>query len=444
MRKIRFLLAITEPVSRFIKSELSASILLFLSVVIALIWANSPWKESYEHLWEYKFEIGFHGFKLSKSLHHWINDGLMAVFFFVVGLELKREFIAGELSSFKKSILPIMAAVGGMVLPALFYMAINFSESKNLAGWGIPMATDIAFALGVLALGGKNVPVSLKIFLTALAIVDDLGAVLVIAFFYTSEISQLNLLIGFFFLCVLMIANVSGVRNTVFYAIIGISGVWVAFLMSGIHATIAGVLAAMTIPARTAVDEKSFLFKLRLLEDKFSQATPGEKSMLSSEQMHLINELNELSAKASTPLQKLEHAMHPLVLYVVMPIFALANAGIEFSTDNFFQNLFSSIPLGIMLGLFAGKFSGIVGVCKIMVWCKWATLPESTTWKHIYAVGFIAGIGFTMSLFVTKLAFTDTKLIEQAKLGIMFASLLSGVVGFVVLKFFAMSDKSKR
>jgi Na+:H+ antiporter, NhaA family len=265
---------VLDPISRFVRAETTAGVLLFGSAIIALIWANSPWADHYHHLWENHLSITFAGYTIDKDLHHWINDGLMSMFFFVVGLELKREIMAGELSDPRKAMLPLFAALGGMIVPALIYFFFNRSGPES-SGWGIPMATDIAFALGILALLGKRVPISLKVFLTALAIADDLGAVLVIAFFYTSEISFMNLGVGLFFISILLVANYLGVRQTLFYGIVGIAGVWLAFLMSGVHATIAGVLAAMAIPARTKIDEINFVASMESMVQHFKSIPPN-------------------------------------------------------------------------------------------------------------------------------------------------------------------------
>jgi Na+:H+ antiporter, NhaA family len=420
------------PIDRFINNSTTSGIILFASAVIALILANSPLKEAYHHFWELKFTIGFSDFVVAKSLHHWINDGLMSVFFFVVGLELKREIMAGELSKPKDAMLPIFAALGGMIVPALFYFFWN-SNGDAAAGWGIPMATDIAFALGVLYLLGDSVPLSLKVFLTALAITDDLGAVLVIAFFYTSDISTNSLLIGAGFLGILILANILGVRNTVFYGIIGIGGLWMAFLLSGIHATIAGVLAALTIPANVKVEDKYFVKKMNELTNEFEKSTPNNVTLVTPAQLHILDEIRHYSKAAMTPLQRLEHGMHPLVGFVVMPIFALANAGITFS-DNFLADLGSNISLGVIFGLVCGKFIGIVGFSKILVKLNLATLPEGVSWRQIYGVAILGGIGFTMSLFITDLAFVDSTYILQAKIGIFIASILCGTAGYLMLR----------
>nr|WP_321411584.1 Na+/H+ antiporter NhaA [uncultured Allomuricauda sp.] len=420
------------PVNRFISNSTTSGILLFASAIIALILANSPLKDAYHHFWENTFTIGFGDFTVSKSLHHWINDGLMSVFFFVVGLELKREIMAGELSKPKDAILPIFAALGGMVVPALLYYLFNLTgEASN--GWGIPMATDIAFALGILYLLGNRVPISLKVFLTALAIVDDLGAVMVIAFFYTSDISTISLLIGGVFFAVLILANLLGVRSTVFYGIVGIGGLWLAFLLSGIHATIAGVIVALTIPANVKIEDKSFVKKMNDLTNEFEKTTPNNVTLITSDQLHILDKIRRYSKAAMTPLQRLEHGMHPLVGFVVMPIFALANAGITFS-GSFLNNLISNVSLGVIFGLALGKFIGIVGFSKLLVKLKLTTLPEGVKWRQIYGTALLAGIGFTMSLFITDLAFEDSDYILQAKIGIFAASILCGIGGYLTLR----------
>jgi Na+:H+ antiporter, NhaA family len=420
------------PVMRFINNSTTSGILLFATAVIALFLANSPFQEAYHHFWEHKFSIGYDDFVVSKSLHHWINDGLMSIFFFVIGLELKREIMAGELSRPKDAVLPIFAGLGGMVVPALFYLFVN-SSGEETAGWGIPMATDIAFALGILYMLGDRVPVSLKIFLTALAIADDLGAVLVIAFFYTSDISTMSLIVGGIFLAVLILANVLGVRNIVFYGIIGIGGLWLAFLLSGVHATIAGVIAALTIPANVKIQDKQFVIKIKALTKDFEQSAPNNVTLLTHDQLHIVDKIRYYSKAALTPLQRLEHSMHPLVAFVVMPVFALANAGITFTGD-FSENLLSKVSLGVIFGLVLGKFIGIVAVSKVLVRLKLATLPDGLNWRHIYGASLLAGVGFTMSLFITDLAFVNPDFIIQAKIGIFIASIICGIGGFLVLR----------
>jgi NhaA family Na+:H+ antiporter len=425
---------VIDPVNRFIGKSTTGGIILFLSAVVALILANSPWKDTYHQIWEHKISFGIDSnFLLDKTLHHWINDGLMAVFFFVIGLELKREIIGGELSNPRKAILPIVAGFGGMIFPALIYLLFNPSGEAH-SGWGIPMATDIAFALGVLFLLGKRVPTSLKVFLTVLAIADDLGAVLVIAFFYTSDISFTSLLVGSIFILLLIASNLLGVRNTFYYGILGILGVWMAFLLSGVHATIAGVLAAFTIPANVKIDEIGFVGKMENYLKKFRNADPNGVPTVTPEQLHILEDMRTLSKQAMTPLQRLEHGMHPFVTFVVMPIFALANAGVTITSDSTNSGM-SFVAIGVILGLLLGKFIGIVGVSALFIKLKLAPLPIGMTYKHLIGVGLLASIGFTMSLFIANLAFKNQVLIQQAKMGILIASLIGGFVGFLFLYF---------
>lgn len=415
------------------KNEVTGGLVLFSSTLIALYLANSQWSEAYFHFWHNHFSVSFGDFVISKTLHHWVNDGLMAVFFFVIGLELKREIIGGDLADPKAAILPISAAIGGMLVPALIYVAVN-NGTPGVDGWGIPMATDIAFALGVLHLLGNRVPIALKVFLTALAIADDLGAVLVIALFYTSDISMLSLTVGAAFMIVLMGANALGVRNATFYGIVGIGGLWLAFLMSGVHATIAGVLAALTIPASTKIDEDNFLARIRMLSKKFDNADPNDNPLLTHDQLYTLEQIKKAAERAETPLQRLEHRMLPMVTFLVIPIFALANAGIQVSSD-IAEQILHPIAIGTMLGLIMGKFLGIVGFSKIMVSTRLAELPTGVQWPHIYGAAFLASIGFTMSMFITELAFENPEFVLHAKLGVLAASLIGGIIGYLLLYF---------
>lgn len=423
---------IIDPIKRFISNSTTSGIMLFSSALLAMLLANSPWSEAFHHLWEIDFGFSFNGIEVNKSLHHWINDGLMAVFFFVVGLELKREIIAGELSEPRKALLPIVAALGGMLFPALIYVAFNYG-SPTISGWGIPMATDIAFALGVLYLLGDRVPVTLKVFLTALAITDDLGAVLVIALFYTSEIDYYSLLTGGGFLLVLITANILGVRNVIFYGVVGIGGLWLAFLMSGVHATIAAVLAAFTIPANVRMDEKSYTTKISQLLEQFDKARPNNRPTVTNEQLHILEKIRVVSKHALTPLQRLEHTMHPLVAFIIMPVFALSNAGVAI-TSGFLNDLLSPVAMGTALGLLVGKVIGVAGVVMLFLKMGWATLPEGMTKKHLLGAGFLAAIGFTMSLFIAGLAFNDPAFANQAKIGILVTSVFASFVGFFLIR----------
>lgn len=421
---------IIAPVSRFIHLEYTSGIVLLISVIIAVIWANSAWHAVYHHIWEINFSIGFDKFTLSHPLHNWINDGLMAIFFFVIGLELKREFMDGELSTRRKAVLPMSAALGGMIVPALIYFSINKgTEAEH--GWGIPMATDIAFALALLSMAGKHVPSSLKVFLSALAVADDLGAVLVIAFFYTSGVDFTALGIAAIFLGVLIAGNLLGIRSSLFYLLIGIC-VWIGFLLSGVHATIAGVLVAFTIPAVTRINESAYSTNLRKLTQEFEQEIPGNSTLVTPGQHKTIQQVKNLSLAAGTPLQKIEHALHPWVAFGIMPVFALANSGIIIGTD-FLNSVINPISIGVISGLIIGKFTGILFFTWLMVKTGAGTLPEGAGWRHITGVALLGGIGFTMSLFISGLAFKNPVFIDQAKYGILIASVIAGISGSILL-----------
>lgn len=409
----------------------SGIIVLFIAVVVAMVWANSPWQEFYRNLMQTEIAFTFGSYELSEPLLLWINNGLMALFFLQIGLELKREIIGGKLSSPKNAVLPIGAAIGGMVLPALIYLMFNGSGATS-QGWAIPMATDIAFSLGVLALVGKGLPAGLRVFLVTLAVVDDLGSVLVIALFYTSDFSGMNLLHAFLFFGLLIIGNYAGIRKTWFYAIIGIGGVWLAFFFSGVHPTIAGILTAVAIPSRVKIKEDTFLIHLNGLHRKFLKAKPKEGTLISKEQLEILEDMKTASSEAQTPLQKLEKALNPFVSFVVLPLFALANAGIHLQGD-LIKVLLNPINLGIGIGLVFGKFVGIVAISRLLVALKLAKLPDRVTWNHIYGVAFLGGIGFTISLFINELAFTNEDFIYTAKVGILFSSLVAGIIGSIIL-----------
>ncbi|UBM62609.1 Na+/H+ antiporter NhaA [Candidatus Sulfidibacterium hydrothermale] len=427
-------------ITKFINQETAGGVLLILATIVALFWANSSYYPAYHHLWyELKAGITWGNFKLIGSLHHWINDGLMAIFFFTVGLEIKREIIGGELSSMKKATLPIVAAIGGMLVPALIYVLVVINKPELIHGWGIPMATDIAFALGLLAMLGKRVNIQLKIFLTALAIADDLGAILVIAIFYTDTIAVKELITAAVFLVVLIVANYAGVRRTLFYTVVGLSGVWLSFLYSGVHATIAGVLIALTIPARTKINEETYITKLEKLLKKFRNINPNNNPLLTEGQAHVIEEIDKVNDEAQTPLQKLEHFLHPITTYFILPLFALSNAGVRIE-GNIFDLMFHPVSIAIILGLVIGKFAGITIFSKLMVKFKLAILPEGVTWKQFYGVAMLAGIGFTMSIFISELAFRDEALKQIAKVGIMTASLIAALVG---MGWLAISTRKK-
>ncbi|MCB0262989.1 MAG: Na+/H+ antiporter NhaA [Calditrichaeota bacterium] len=420
-----------SPIQEFLKLETSGGILLMLFTVIALVWANSPYSEAYQHLWQTPFTIGLGDFVLNKALILWINDGLMAIFFFVVGLEIKREVLLGELSSVRKAALPIAAAIGGMVVPALFYILLN-AGTEGAVGWGIPMATDIAFALGVVALLGSRVPLTLKIFLTAVAIVDDIGAVLVIALFYTAQISWGSLAIGFALLAVMFLMNRLGVRHTLVYVLLGIA-MWVAFLKSGVHATIAGVLMAFTIPATTRLNANQFVDGVSNALAYFRDAhNPGDDVIINSKQQHAVHSLEIACEKVDTPMHRLEHALHPYVSFFIVPVFALANAGVTLSGD-LGAAISHPVSLGIILGLILGKQIGITLFSYLSVKFGFADLPEGASWQQIYGISCLAGIGFTMSLFIANLGFGESYYLTYSKIGILSASLIAGLIGWVIL-----------
>ena len=420
-----------RPFQTFFRMEAAGGLLLLLCAAVALIWANTPFADAYFRLWQTTVTVGAGSFVISKPLLLWINDGLMAIFFLVVGLEIKREVLTGELASLRQAALPLAAAVGGMVLPALLYAALNVG-TPNLRGWGIPMATDIAFALGVLALLGRRAPLALKVFLTAVAIVDDLGAVLVIAFFYTASISWTSLGMGALLFGMLLLANRAGVRRPMVYVVLGI-GLWLAFLTSGIHATIAGVLLALTIPAHRKLDASAFAEKARGLMDVFTRDVQPGRREPTADQRDAVHSLEEACERVETPLARMEHTLHPWVAFAIVPLFALANAGVALGGD-LGAAFTDTVTLGVVLGLVVGKAVGVTAFAWLAIKAGWAALPEGVTWRHIVGVACLCGIGFTMSLFIGSLAFGEGVLLDRAKTGILLASLISGVAGWLLLR----------
>lgn len=382
----------SNPFLDFLKSESSSGLILLICAVIAIIIANSSFATTYDNILHTYVTIGYKEISLSMSVLHWINDGLMAIFFFVVGMEIKRELVIGELKSLKRTILPVSAAMGGMIVPAIIYVLFNYKEA-TITGWGIPMATDIAFALGILALVGKKAPKGIVIFLTALAIVDDLGAIIVIAIFYTNQIYWSAFFIGLAIFCILILANKFKVKFTSIFIIGGIL-LWICFLKSGIHATIAGVLLGMVLPV-------------------------GKN----------MNEFKE------SILYKLEHTLTLWSSFVIMPIFALANSGIKIDINSFSTLIFTPVSLGIIFGLFIGKQVGIFGISYILIKLNIAKLPSQVTKNHLYGASILGGIGFTMSLFISSLSFSDETILSTAKISIMIASILSAILGITIFKF---------
>ena len=419
-----------RPFQSFFKTEAAGGILLLAAAAVALVWANSPLVGAYNDLWGTYVTVGAGSFEISKPLLLWVNDGLMAIFFFVVGLEIKREVLAGELAEPRKAALAIAAALGGMVVPALLYTVVNLGSDK-VTGWGIPMATDIAFALGVLALLGSRAPLALKVFLTAVAIVDDLGAVVVIALFYTAELNLAALVGSLVLVGVLVVVNRLGIQRPAVYGLIGLA-VWVLMLKSGVHATIAGVLVALTIPATRKIDEVEFAERADGLLAQFAAGLTVGGSTPTPDQMHAVHSLEKACEQIETPLQRLEHGLHGLVAFFIMPVFALANAGVALGAGAA-ALVTDTVALGVMLGLVVGKPLGVMTLAYLSVKTGLAALPSGVTWRHVMGVSFLTGIGFTMSIFIANLAFGAGPLLDSAKVGILAASVVSGVLGAVVL-----------
>lgn len=432
---------VLSPLDDFIHRQTTSGILLMLCAVAALYIANSQWSESYHQLLELPFTIGVPGFELSKSLHHWINDGLMAMFFFVIGLELKREILVGELAEAKQAILPIVAAVGGMLVPVIIYLSIN-SEGRTLDGWGIPMATDIAFALGALALLGNRVPRNLLTFLVALAIVDDLGAVFVIAVFYTETFNLPALALVVAMLMLLISLNLGGVRRPLPYILLGII-LWIAMLQSGVHATLAGIFLAFTIPMRPKYDPARFLNHIKEMFEQIKRAYQHEENILKNDELRSrVRALEEGVHLVQAPAQVMERTMHLPSAYIIIPVFALANAGIPVDWSSFNSIITHPVSMGIAAGLVFGKLIGIAGFSWLAIKLGLASLPKGLNFKHIIGVALMGGIGFTMSIFIAELGFSHSADdLLMAKTGILFASLIAGTSGFLWLYF--TSDKTK-
>ncbi len=421
---------VVTPFQRFIKMESSGGILLIVTTVIALLWANSGWGSSYTSVWETNFSIGLGTWSLSKDLILWINDGLMCIFFFLVGLEIKREVLAGQLSTMRQAALPFFAAIGGMVIPALAFVMIMRGE-PGAEGWGIPMATDIAFSLGILSLLGKRVPVAMKIFLTAFAIVDDIGAVLVIALFYTGGVELNYLLIGLGLFSILIIFNLINLQSSKPYLVVGVV-IWYFFLKSGIHPTIAGILAAFTIPMQSRVNASDFFGSIKDQVSKFTGISPRERNLLSYDELHAADAIRQKATRVQPPLQKLEHMLHPVVAYFILPVFALANSGVIL--DNLGEALGSLLTVGVAAGLLLGKTLGIGILSWIGIKTGIARLPGELNLHQLIAVGMLGGVGFTMALFIANLAFQDQELLNQAKSGILLGSTLAGIGGYFWLR----------
>jgi NhaA family Na+:H+ antiporter len=424
----RFLGHPRSMLESFIHRETSGSILLFGATVVALLWANSPWSASYFTLWKFPLKIGLRPL-FSMDLHHWIDDGLMVLFFLVVGLEIKREIVKGELSSFRQAVLPIAAALGGMILPAVLYSALNRSGA-GAHGWGIPMATDIGFALGVLALLGNRIPSSLRVFLLALAIVDDVGAILVIAFFYTPQISLPALAVAGALLVLLIAAALRRAPISVF-AVVGFF-FWAAVLSSGVHATIAGVILGLIAPIKPKLTPEDLAGNAEPLLSKFrSQILVHDKSSAEA----TLTQLDQLFRDTDSIGERLERGVHPWVSFLVLPLFALASAGVALSTEQLKVAISSPIALGIFAGLIIGKTVGITAFSFLAVKSKIAGMADGLTWAGIAGVSILAGLGFTVSLFISGLSFEDENLVATAKVAVLAASLAAGLLGYLYFRF---------
>lgn len=422
-----------DAFQNFFNTISNGGFLLFSAAVIAFVWSNID-SYGYSHFWHQEFSFDLAGKRLTYTLHHWVNDALMTIFFFTVGLEIKREMLVGGLSDLRKAALPVFAAIGGMVVPALFYVAFNLN-GEGSGGWGIPMATDIAFSLAVLSLLGNRVPFTVRLFLTAFAIADDLGAILVIALFYTPSIDVTYLFYGGLIVAALAILNYSWIRYPLPYLVLGL-GLWYVIAQSGLHATIAGVIVAMFIPATGRFNTDIFL---RLVRERLEQiqcegGDCGYTIMINRQHQRAVHSINIACTLVEPPLQRLEHAMSSWVAYLVLPLFALANAGVVLSGIEMPQAFFHPVALGVTLGLSFGKPLGIVLFTWMAV--KFFRLPmiDEVNWMHILGIGFLGGIGFTMSLFISALSFSDPVLHEYAKIGIILGSVLASVFGLLCLK----------
>lgn len=429
---------LARPFAEFAKLESSGGIVLVISTILALILANSALSNIYQNIWQTKLTITLGQFKLTEPLLFWINDGLMALFFLVVGLEIKREILEGDLSSFKHAALPVAAAIGGMIFPAILYFSLNIGE-PSAHGWGIPMATDIAFSLGALTLLGKKVPSALKAFVAALAIADDIGGVLVIALFYTSKISLDAVIFGLAVIALLIIINQLKVRHPAPYFILGIF-LWLAFLKSGIHATLAGVLLALLIPAHSKIKTKEFIDQKQFLLEKLKPSI-NKKALSHEKYQEIMKQLNELNKHFETPMHRLSRLLLPLVTFIIVPVFALGNAGINIS-GNISSAMTSRVLIGVMIGLIIGKQIGITLFSWLAIKGGFGSLPKNVEFKHIYGASWLCGIGFTVAIFIANISFANETLVTQAKMGILFASVIAGAGGYLILRLTSKSSTS--
>jgi NhaA family Na+:H+ antiporter len=420
-----------RPVVAFTHIEAAGGAVMLVAAVLALIWANAPFGETYEEFWETHIEIGVGSQVLELTLREIVNDGLMAIFFFVVGLEIKRELVLGDLRDPKRAALPVMAAVGGMIVPAILYLIIAGGEPGAARGWGVPMATDIAFSVGVISLLGRRVPVGAKLFLLTLAIADDIGAITVIAVFYTKGLLFGWLGVSLAGLAITWFANRAGIRSLAFYGVVALV-IWFALLESGVHATLAGVTLGFLTPTRSWYSDEEYRDKASRLLDRFAFDAAAPRAVDRIDQDAL--DMAAVARESVPPLRRLENALHPWSSFVVVPIFALANAGVRFAGIDLLEALTHPVALGVAIGLFLGKLTGVTAFAWLAVRLGWGKLPKLTTWTHIVGLGALAGVGFTVAIFVAGLAFDDPTLNDRAKTGIFLGSFVAGVVGYTMLR----------
>ncbi len=421
---------ILSPFQKFIQIESFSGILLLIATITALVWANSSFGDTYQSIWQYKIGFSTEDFALNKPLILWINDGLMTIFFFLIGLEIKREVFIGELNSFKKIAFPLFGAFGGMLFPVLLFLILT-QNPETIKGWGVPMATDIAFSLAILKLLGNRVPLSLKLFLTTFAIVDDIGAVLVIAIFYSGSINISLLVMAFILLGILYLLSYKGYYSKFVIIIFGVI-IWTLFLKSGIHPTLAGILLAFSVPIRQKIYTSAFIDNLVKITNNIKQATVSNEPVLSNEQIEEIDNLENWTSDFQSPLQHLEHKLHDWVAYFIIPVFALANAGVLINSD---VALDTSLIRNISIALVLGNSIGVSLIVLIAKKIRIIEMPTDINNQHIIGVSFLAGVGFTMSIFIAGLAFENSQmLIDSAKIGILIGSLISAVLGFVILR----------
>ena len=427
-------------INNFLAKEAYSGVILFSAAIIAIIWANTPWSATYFNFWHTPVGLEISSHIIDMELHQWVTDGLMTIFFFVIGLEIKRELIVGELSSKRKAAFPIIAAIGGMVVPFLFYISVNLQSDGKISGFGIPMATDIAFVLGFILILGKRVPLALKVFIVTLAVVDDLGAVILIASFYTESLNLAFIGFSALILIALMLLNRIGVKELMPYLLLGIA-LWFFMEGSGIHTTIAGVLLAFTIPVHSKISTKQFVKICSFAVDEVKKGESKRKNiLLTPEQQDSLEYISDSYDAVQSPLVRLEHRLLPFSSFIVMPVFALANAGIQISDIN--QPIFQPVSLGILLGLVLGKPIGIIGATYLGYRLGWIKKPSSCTWKHIIGAGILGGVGFTMSMFISNLAFDNPDTLALAKLFIVGSSLLMGIIGVIYLWIISRSEKT--